>query len=98
MSTTYTKLRDGSWGLRINNNAHVVAGQTVTVTKKSGETKVEQVGRVLWSGDGVTLATILTGSSVRGSSTKRTWTGCSCGSVEEYGKSSDCFSCRHDAD
>lgn len=25
-----------------------------------------------------------------------TWTGCSCGSVEEYEKASDCFSCKRD--
>lgn len=25
-----------------------------------------------------------------------TWTGCSCGSVEEYERNSDCGSCRHD--
>lgn len=25
-----------------------------------------------------------------------TWTGCSCGSVEEYERDSDCASCRHD--
>ena len=31
-------------------------------------------------------------------STRRrgTWTGCSCGSVEEYERDGDCFSCRHD--
>lgn len=27
-----------------------------------------------------------------------TRTGCSCGSVEEYSKSSDCWTCRHDAE
>lgn len=25
-----------------------------------------------------------------------TWTGCSCGSVEEYSRPSDCASCEHD--
>jgi hypothetical protein len=25
-----------------------------------------------------------------------TWTGCSCGSVEEYERDSDCSSCQHD--
>lgn len=35
----------------------------------------------------------------RTAATKRgTRTGCSCGSVEEYTKSSDCFSCKHDAE
>jgi hypothetical protein len=27
-----------------------------------------------------------------------TWTGCSCGSVTEYSKASDCWTCRHDAE
>lgn len=55
--TTYTKLRDGSWGLRGDGLA---AGAKVTVTKKSGESKVETVGKVLWTGNGVSLATIAT--------------------------------------
>ena len=54
---TYSKLRDGSWGLR---GAGLVAGASVVVTKKSGETKAVLVGRVLWtSPDGATsLATV----------------------------------------
>jgi len=27
-----------------------------------------------------------------------TWTGCSCGSVAEYSRPSDCWTCRHDAE
>ncbi len=54
--TTYTKLRSGGWGLR---GAHLLPGMTTSVVKKSGETKVETVGRVLWTGkDGVCVATI----------------------------------------
>lgn len=35
----------------------------------------------------------------RGGSSRRrgTWTGCRCGSVEEYSKDSDCWTCKHDA-
>jgi hypothetical protein len=29
--------------------------------------------------------------------TRGTWTGCRCGSVEEYSKPSDCWTCKHDA-
>lgn len=54
MSATYTKLKDGTWGLRIVG----AITATVTVRKKSGEEKQERVGRVLWSGNGITLATI----------------------------------------
>ena len=48
MSATYTKLKDGSWGIRIDGTA--TAGQSITVTKKSGDTKAEKISRVLWSG------------------------------------------------
>lgn len=45
---SYTKLRDGSWGVRAD--GAVKAGQSLTVTKKDGTYKVERVSRVLWSG------------------------------------------------
>jgi hypothetical protein len=51
MATTYTKLRDGSWGVRIEGPAPA-AGQTVVVTKKSGESKAEKIGKVLWTSPG----------------------------------------------
>jgi hypothetical protein len=42
------------------------------------------------------------GSSSRSGSSRPsgrgTRTGCSCGSVEEYSKPSDCWTCRHDAE
>lgn len=49
--TTYTKLRDGSWGLRI-------AGAAQPGARVSVATKTETVGRVLWTGNGISLATI----------------------------------------
>lgn len=54
--TTYTKLRSGEWGLRIQGSARV--GQAITVTKKSGETKTEYVRNIIWAGNGITLAAI----------------------------------------
>jgi hypothetical protein len=54
--TTFTKLKDGSWGLRIEGSA--VVGDTVTVTKKSGETSHETVGHIVWTNGEITLATI----------------------------------------
>lgn len=56
MSATYTKLRSGEWGIR--STEPVCAGQTVLVTKRSGERNPETVGRVVWSGDGVVLCSI----------------------------------------
>lgn len=64
MTATYTKLRDGSWGVRAAGK--VVAGQTITVAKRDGSTKTETVDRVLWSGDGVTLASIAKRSPQQG--------------------------------
>lgn len=55
MNATYTKLKDGSWGLR---GAGLTAGARVTVTTKAGVTKTETVGRVLWTGNGISIATI----------------------------------------
>lgn len=53
---TYTKLRDGSWGLRVEGSAR--EGQRITVTKKSGETKTETITKVLWNGNGISLCAI----------------------------------------
>jgi hypothetical protein len=52
---SYTKLRDGSWGVR---GSEVAEGATIEVKKQSGEVKMETVGRVLWKGDGVAIGTI----------------------------------------
>jgi hypothetical protein len=56
MATTYTKLRSGDWGIRSTET--LAAGMTVQVTKKSGESKTETVDHVIWTGNGVTLASI----------------------------------------
>lgn len=66
---TYTKLKDGSWGIR-GTTSEIRAGSTVTVVKKSGERKTETVGKVLWTGDGIALATV-GGASSRGMCTER---------------------------
>lgn len=56
MTTTYTKLRDGSWGVRAPSGTK--AGDLITVTKRDGSTKPERVERVLWQGDGIALCSI----------------------------------------
>lgn len=58
MNATYTKLRDGRWGLRIQGVCDSSQINQVTVTKKSGESKIEYVDRILWRGNGIMLATI----------------------------------------
>lgn len=68
MTATYTKLNNGDWGIRVQGNAK--KGDRVTVIKKSGESKTETVGNIVWSGNGVTLCSIARESS-RGSSQER---------------------------
>lgn len=53
---TYTKLRDGSWGIRSTEELN--PRSIVYVTKKSGEEKAETVGTLVWSGNGVWLYTV----------------------------------------
>lgn len=48
MNANYTKLKDGTWGVRVSGRVSV--GQEVTVTKKSGEVSHETVSVVLWTG------------------------------------------------
>lgn len=59
---TYTKLQSGDWGLR-GTPSELTAGAVVTVRKSNGETKRETVGRVVWTGNGVSIATIVSKAS-----------------------------------
>ena len=43
---TYSKLRDGTWAVRVAGD-RPAAGDVVTITKRSGETKVETIASVL---------------------------------------------------
>ncbi len=61
---TYSKLRNGSWGVRVEGS--VSPGQSVTVTTKAGKTKTETVGKVIWQGSGVSLCSIEERGSSRG--------------------------------
>jgi hypothetical protein len=86
---SYTKLQDGSWGIRVPESLRATAGDVVTVTKASGETKTETVSRVLWTGQGISLCSIqqsaasaarASGSSRRSSGSRVGSCGCDCGS------------------
>lgn len=103
MAATYTKLKDGSWGIRVTGDKPV-KGDRITVTKKSGESKTETIRAILWSGDGVTLCAVEQTSAPRKSYTERSYgsggslrgrrTGCSCGSIEGEYHDYYCSSCR----
>lgn len=53
---TYTKLKSGEWGVRVDGTAK--AGTTVAVKKKDGTTKSERIVKVVWSGNGISLCAI----------------------------------------
>lgn len=48
MPNTYTKLKSGEWGARVEGQARI--GAQVQVTTKAGEVKSETVEKVLWTG------------------------------------------------
>lgn len=69
MDATYSKLRNGDWGVRVQGTATV--GQTVTVRKKSGETKAERIASVVWVGNGISLCTVERSATSRRSQSSR---------------------------
>ncbi len=66
MKATFTKLRDGSWGIRVQGVVHT--GDIVTVDRKSGVPVATGVGEIVWSGNGVTICKA---SKTAGSSSKQ---------------------------
>ena len=57
VATTYTKLRNGDWGVRVERE--VKKGDKVTVTKKNGGTKTETIAAVLFTtNEGVRICAI----------------------------------------
>jgi len=55
---TWTKLRTGSWGVRIPCTSKPSIGSSVTVTKRGGETKTVTISAVVYFGNGVALCSI----------------------------------------
>lgn len=56
MAISYTKLKNGNWGIRSTES--IREGQSVTVTKKDGSTKSETVDKIIWNNNGVWLASL----------------------------------------
>ena len=52
---TWTKLKNGDWGIRIEGVAS--PGETIWVSRKNGARCSVIVGQILWTGGGVMLAT-----------------------------------------
>jgi hypothetical protein len=74
MNNTYTKLKDGNWGIRVAGEA--TAGGQVRVTKKDGSSKIETVDRVLWTGDDRQGGGQISLCSIRASSAPRASVSC----------------------
>lgn len=57
MQATFTKLRSGDWGIRVEGSPPA-QGASISVAKRDGSRDVVVVDRVLWSGDGIALCAI----------------------------------------
>ena len=55
---TFAKLRDGTWGIK-GHESQIQAGKHVPIAKRDGTMTLEQVGRVVWTGGGQAIATIV---------------------------------------
>lgn len=53
-SATYARLDDGSWGVWTDLQ-NLRPGQSVTVTTRSGQTRLERLGRLIWKDDNLSL-------------------------------------------
>jgi hypothetical protein len=98
---SYSKLADGSWGIRVVGTP--APGSTVTVTTKAGQDKAETVVAVLSTTDGVSLCSVAPrakaarspsrGYGIRSGGRR---TGCACGSIDGQPRDSDCRQCQYD--
>jgi hypothetical protein len=94
------KLPNGQWGAYCSNPS-VKVGDLLTIRTAAGK---EWQARVVDITDAGVCITCSTGPfrsgvvhSTAARSTSATRTGCRCGSVEEFSKPSDCWTCRHDS-
>ena len=92
------KLPNGQWGAYC---AAAQVGDLLTIRTAAGKEWQARVTSITDSGVCVTCSTgpfrsgVVRSTDTR--STSATRTGCRCGSVEEYTKATDCWTCRHDS-
>jgi len=97
INATPAKLRSGDWGAKVQGS--VSCGDTIHITTRSGKEWDATVSHVVWAGDGVAIVATQSHDRQRTGGrghARGTWTGCACGSVEEYERDGDCASCKHD--
>lgn len=53
MQATFTKLKDGRWGLRVvfSPPEFIAGGSTVTAVRRDGTSECQTIGTVVWIGD-----------------------------------------------
>jgi len=66
MSATFTKLQNGTWGVRADGIVEI--GSVVQVRTRAGEVKSVTITQVVWTGGGVTIAAIADDRAPRQSS------------------------------
>ena len=57
MTTTFTKLRNGSWGIK-GDASRIVDGGLANVYKKDHTTKTVRVEKVIWTNGSIAIASI----------------------------------------
>ena len=92
------KLPNGQWGAYC---AAAKVGDLLTIRTAAGKEWQARVVDITDAGVCITCSTgpfrsgVVRSTSTR--STSATRTGCRCGSVEEFSKPTDCWTCRHDS-
>lgn len=98
------KLPNGQWGAYCSNPS-VKVGDLLTIRTAAGKEWQARVVDITDAGVCITSSTNLPPVAANGfklsrpapRSTSATRTGCRCGSVEEYSKATDCWTCKHDS-
>ena len=88
-SATWAKLKDGSWGVRVTSQSG--AGQSIQVTKKSGEKSTVMLVQLIWT-DNATVCLYSVGAAKTGlGSATKTWGSSSSSKYRVQGK--ECAEC-----
>ena len=65
MKASFKRMKSGDWGIKVEGDHQTLQpGQTVTVTKKSGETKDVVVEAVMYTDEECALCTIVSDNKV----------------------------------
>ena len=71
MEGTWTKLRSGEWGARVETTS-LTMGAKLTMRRKDGATSVVTIDKIVWQGQGVSVCAVS-----KSAAPKKERTGCS---------------------